>query len=148
MFSFLPCHDLLEFRVFENIFLAIMIETVSSPTKYTSQVLYHTLQTAKITFREKTCQFNNFSKTHNFNCLIFFNFVYSCLLVHLLCYQYWNVLSDYFYVSLNLMAVSTLKFGKTRADTAPLTFTFICAKYRVSKYYQPMKRKYCLTKLV
>ena len=29
---FLPCHDLLEFRVFENIFLVIMIKTVSSPT--------------------------------------------------------------------------------------------------------------------
>ena len=36
-----------------------------------------------------------------------------------------------------------LKFGETRADTAPLTFTFFCAKFRVSKYYQLIKQKYC-----
>ena len=41
-----------------------------------------------------------------------------------------------------------LNFGETRADTAPLTFTFFCAKFRVSKYYQLIKRKYCLTKRV
>ena len=70
--------------------------------KYTSKALHQMLQTTKMNILK-------FQNPHFQSVLIFFKFVHLGLLLYLLCYQHSVNLCDHFYVSFNLVAVSTVR---------------------------------------
>ena len=70
--------------------------------KCTSKALHQMLQTTKMNILK-------FQNPHFQSVLIFFKFVHLGLLLYLLCYQHSVNLCDHFYVSFNLVAVSTVR---------------------------------------